>query len=220
VRVHATTGERPIDRFEQERSLLTPLPQSPFIGTHELMRKVNWDCLLSFQGTRYSVPWAYAGTQAWIRVSQGRNLVIRNQKGEVIASHLLSSDKGNSVIDLSHYEGLRKKVAKTRLLLEQSFLTLFPEFRWFMEAVCIQHKNNPLAHLRGILTLAEVYPRDALAASFALARECNTYSHGFIRAVLQSGDVTTPQPPSPPDTTDARLHADLGVYQEILEATS
>ena len=89
VRVHSTTGVRPIGRFEQEQSLLTPLPTPPFIGTHETLRKVNWDCLLSFANTRYSVPWAYAGKQVWIRVSQGHKLIIRNQKGEVIACHLL-----------------------------------------------------------------------------------------------------------------------------------
>ena len=222
VRVHSTTGERPVDRFEQERSLLTSLPTSPFIGTHETLRKVNWDCLLSLAGTRYSVPWAYAGKQVWIRVSQGRNLIIRNQKGEVIACHLLSSGKGNSVIDLSHYEGLRKNVAKTRPLVEECFLKLFPECRWFMEAVSIQHKNNPLSHLRGILALAEVYPQEALVASFVLAKECNTYSHGFIRGLLQSGDLTRPmsQLSASPDPTEAEMHADLGVYQEILEATS
>jgi transposase len=221
VRVHATTGERPIDRFEHERLLLTPLPEAPFIGTHEIMRKVSWDCLLSYKGTRYSVPWPYAGKHVWLRISQGRELVIRNQKGEGIARHLLSPRKAASVIDRSHYEGLRKKVAETRPLVEQSFLRLFPRHRWFMEAVYIQHKNNPLAHLRGILALAEVYAPEALVASFDLARECNTYSHRFIRGLLESGTMTGPQPqPSPPDSTMAHSRTDLGIYQEILEATS
>ena len=220
LRVHSTTGERPIDRFAQERPLLTPLPTLPFIGTHETMRKVSWDCLLSFGGTRYSVPWPYAGKQVWLRTSQGRKLIVRNQKGEEIACHKLAARKGATIIDGAHYEGLRKNVANTRPLLEGSFLKLFPDYRWIMEGVFIQHRNNPLDHLRGILALAEVYPRETLVATFALAKECNTYSHRFIRGVLESGAVTAPeaQPGDLLEATETTVTADLGVYQEILEA--
>ena len=222
LRVHSTTGERPIDRFEQERPLLVPLPTFSFIGMHEMMRKVSWDCLLSFGGTRYSVPWPYAGKQVWLRTSQGRQLVVRNQKGERIACHELASRKGATVIDHAHYDGLRTKVAKTRPLLEESFLKLFPDCRWFIDAVFIQHKNNPVDHLRGILALAQVYPQEALVASFSLAKECNTYSHRFIRGVLESGAVTCPeaQRGDPLDAMVTDVSADLGIYQEILEVTA
>jgi len=221
LQIHSTTGERPIDRFEQERPSLTPLPALPFIGTHETMRKVSWDCLLSYTGTRYSVPWPYAGKQVWLRTSQGRKLIVRNQKGEQIACHELAARKGGTLINQAHYEGLRRRVARTRTLLEGSFLELFPKHRWFMEGVCIQHKNNPLDHLRGILALAEVYPRQTLVASFSLAQECNTYSHQFVRGVLESGAVaeSEAQPCEPLEAAEATLTADLGVYQEILEAT-
>jgi len=219
LRVHSTTRERPLDRFGQEELLLTPLPSLPFIGTHEEIRKVSWDCLLSFAGTRYSVPWPYAGKQVWLRTSQGRRLIVRNQKGEEIACHELAK-KGATIIDPAHYQGLRKRVAKTRTVLEGSFLILFPNHGWFMEGVCIQHKNNSLDHLRGILTLAEVYPQQALIASFALAKECNTYSHHFIRGILESGALPEPaaQPCAPLDASGATLSADLQVYQQILEA--
>ena len=221
LRIHSTTGERPIDRFDQERPLLTPLPTLPFIGTNETLRKVSWDCLLSFRGTRYSVPWPYAGKQIWLRTSQGRKLIVRNQKGEQIACHQLAARKGDTIIDQAHYQGLRKRVARTRTLLEGSFLERFPKHRWFMEAVCIQHKNNPLDHLRGILALAEVYPCWDLVASFSLAQECNTYSHHFIRGVLESGAVSSSEARScdPQEPTETALAADLGVYQNILEAT-
>jgi hypothetical protein len=91
-----------------------------------------------------------------------------------------------------------------------------------MEAVFVQHKNNPLQHLRGILSLAEVYPQEALVASFALARECNTYSHRFIRGLLESGALseTDTHPWASPDLTEVALPADLAVYQKILEARS
>ena len=140
---------------------------------------------------------------------------------EQIACHELAARKGDTIIDRAHYEGTRKRVAKTRTLLEGSFLERFPKHRWFMEGVCIQHKNNPLDHLRGILALAEVYPPQDLVASFSLAQECNTYSHHFIRGVLESGAATRSETPPchPGEPTEPSLDADLGIYQEILEAT-
>jgi transposase len=216
--IHATTGERPIDRFEAERPLLTPLPAVPFIGRHEEMRKVSWDCLISFGGSRYSVPWPYAAKHVWLRTSQGRKLIVRNQSGEEIACHDLAARKGSTNIDPSHYENLRQAVPKTRVLLEEAFLGLFPEHAAFIEGLLIQQKNNALKHLRAILGLAEVYPRQALAAAFVAAKDDNTYSHRFIRGLLEAGEWT-PCDVRPADlATTSSLSVDLQVYQQVLEA--
>lgn len=217
LRTHATTRERPIDRFEKERSLLTPLPTSPFIGTHEQVRKASYDCLISYVGNRYSVPWSYAGKHVWVRTSQGITLIVRNQKGVEIARHLLSSSKA-TVIESSHYDGLRKRVAKTRPVLENLFTETFPNHGWFMEGVFIQHRTNPLNHLRGVLSLAELYPLESITQAFDLARECNTYSHSFIRGLIESGAGAQPvSQPSVAPSPSIEATADLGVYQRVLE---
>ena len=67
--------------------MLTPLPARPFVGTNEEMRKVSWDCLISFGGSRYSVPSEYAAKRVWVRPSQGIGFVVRSQKGLEIARH-------------------------------------------------------------------------------------------------------------------------------------
>ena len=218
--VHSTTGERPLERFAGEKELLTPLPALPFVGTNEQMRKVSWDCLVSFGGSRYSVPWQYAGKHVWLRPSQGQRLVVRSQRGEEIACHRLVAKKGATVVDQAHYDGLRKALPRTRTLLVETFARLFPEQRWFAEALFIQHKVNGAAHLRAILALAEVYPREALLGAFAQAKDHNTYSHRFIRGLLESGSSTRQEPTPIRSFRPPRgpVVADLGVYQAILEA--
>jgi transposase len=229
--VHSTTRERPIDRFEQEKGLLTPLPALPFVGTHEQMRKVSWDCLVSFEASRYSVPWQYAGKQVWLRASQGRKLIVRNQSGLQIAMHEIAERKGSTILYPPHYEGIKKGAPKTRVVLEETFLRLFPDHRWFVEGVLIQHRNNGVDHLRAILALAEIYTSEGLLAAFAMAKEYNTYSHHFIRGLLESGGAkhqgskpTWPQPGdnsgpvSAPRQLGLPITADLGVYQRILQA--
>jgi len=190
----------------------------PFIGTHEEMRKVSWNCLISFGGSRYSVPWPYAAKHVWLRTSQGLKLIVRNQRGEQIACHDLAAKKGSTNIDPSHYEGLRKAVPKTRALLEEAFLGLFPEHAAFIEGLVIQQKNNALKHLRAIVDLAGVYPREALAAAFVAAKDYNTYSHRFIRGLLEAGEwVPRDMQPAGP-AEPCSLTVDLQVYQQILEA--
>jgi hypothetical protein len=87
VRVHTTTQERPIDRFERELPHLTPLPEQRFVGTLAMSRKVSWDCLVSYQGNRYSVPATYAGKMVWLLPSRGSQLVVLDAKRDVLAEH-------------------------------------------------------------------------------------------------------------------------------------
>jgi Mu transposase-like protein len=72
VRVHTTTREPPIHRFERELPHLTPLPEQRFVGTLAMSRKVSWDCLVSYQSNRYSVPATYAGKMVWPITSSAR----------------------------------------------------------------------------------------------------------------------------------------------------
>ncbi len=220
VRIHSTTQERPLDRFQREQALLTPLPARPFVGTHEQSRSVSWDCLVSFEGSRYSVPWASAGQRVWVRSSQGVRLSVRNPDGEPIATHTLAAIKGTTVIDPAHYVGLRAGVPKTRALLTQTFLARFPEHGWFLDGVFRQHPPNGVAHLRAMLALADLYPQEALQAAFAAARQYDTYTHRFIRGLLEAGGLPAPAAllatPRLPALQSA-VAADLGVYQALLE---
>ncbi len=64
------------------------------MGIHALTRKVSWDCMIAYDGSRYSVPYAYAGTRVWLRVSQGRRLEILSPTGAALTTHGLSVTKG------------------------------------------------------------------------------------------------------------------------------
>lgn len=217
--VHSTTGERPIDRFGAEREHLTPLPDRAFVGTMEEMRKVSWDCLVSFRGSKYSVPWRYAGKRVWLRCSQGTHLAIRNQRGEEVARHALAEKKGATVMEQSHYEGLRKGLPRTRTMLEETFVRMFPEHVSFLEGLFIQHRPNGVAHLRSILALAELYSHEALSSAFGAAREYNTYSHSFVRGLLEASGTARQRKVPVVAITPSRssVVVDLGEYQRILE---
>jgi transposase len=225
VYVHATTQERAIDRFKAEIPHLTPLPEQRFVGTLALSRKVSWDCLVSFRGSRYSVPAVYAGKRVWLMVSRGTHLLVLNGQRQIVAEHALSRRHGTTVLIQEHYATLRRTSARTTVVLAEQFLARFPRQRAYLEGLVAQHKLNPADHLRPILELADVYDVASLEHAFATARTYNTYSHTFVRGILEQEGTTYTESSAPIGagggvlgSTSSLVHTDLGVYQRVLEA--
>ncbi len=223
-RVHGTTRERPIDRFAAEAPHLTPLPEQRFVGTLALSRKVSWDCLVSYRGCRYSVPATQAGKLVWLLPSRGTHLLVLDARRAVLAEHRLSATKGTITMLEEHYAPLRRTAAKTYVVLAEQFLARFPQHAAFLEGLVAQHKLNPADHLRPIMELATLYDPAELEEAFALAHEYATYSHGFVRGLLESADrptvggpIADPATPSGRALPATTVRGDLAPYQRLLE---
>lgn len=222
TRVHRTTGQSPLALFEVEREHLQPLPSAPFISSGECFHKVNHDCLVPYDGSRYSTPWPYAGHRVWLRPSQGRELIIRNQGGEVIARHRLAERKGMSVTDPEHYRGLRRRAARTRAMLEVQLLSQFPDCGWFCEAVGAIYRDHPEGILRGVVELSRVYPPEAMRAAMQAAHEHHSYSLAFLRGILAGQppeQLPLQRDPTPEQLAlwpEAAVTADLDPYGRLL----
>lgn len=221
VQVHATTRERPIDRFAAEAPLLTTLPVLRFVGTLALSRKVSWDCLISYEGSRYSVPAGYASKLVWVLPSHGSHLQVVNGKRETIAAHALSRTKGATIMVREHYASLRRGTPRTYVVLSEQFLARFPHDADLLEGLQLQHTHNPAEHLRGVMELASLYDERSMRRAFALAREYKTYSHAFIRGLLESRAIPQAVAPDRPDDQASPLprvavRTDLRPYQQLL----
>jgi Mu transposase-like protein len=67
-RVHGTTHEQVTARWGAEQQSLQPLNgRQPYPYADDELRKVARDAYVSWQGSRYSVPWQYVGQQVWVR---------------------------------------------------------------------------------------------------------------------------------------------------------
>jgi transposase len=220
LRVHGTTQARPLDRFAVERPYLTPLPAGRFITRLDEVRKVSLDCLVSYGGSRYSVPQAHAGCQVWVRPVLGTRLEIHTQQGECIATHPLTTVRGSLVIQQEHYAGLRQRTPLTKVIVSAAFLARFPDQQPFLEGVLAAHPTGPALPLRAVLDLAASYPDAALRAAFAAALQHQCYTLPFLRGVVEqhAPRQETPQRlavvlatlPTPPVTRP------LAVYQQLL----
>jgi hypothetical protein len=107
------------------------------------------------------------------------------------------------------------------VVLSQQFLARFPHDADFLEGLQLQHTYNPAEHLRGVMELSSLYDERSMRRAFALAREYKTYSHAFVRGLLESRAVPQAVDPEDPGDQAASLprvavRADLRPYQQLL----
>lgn len=107
VRVHGTTGERPVDRFERELATLQPLrARQPFLAEREFDRRVHNDACVEVGANWYSVPWRLVGADVVVRVRDQQVTV--SHAGQVVARHERAEGRRNRVVDATHWEGLAR----------------------------------------------------------------------------------------------------------------
>jgi hypothetical protein len=106
VRVHGTTGEPPLARFERdEAAALKPLPsKAPFLQVRELARRVHTDACIELDTNRYSVPWRLIGESVSVLVAERQVRVL--YAGQEVACHAQSPLRRASVIDRRHLVGI------------------------------------------------------------------------------------------------------------------
>lgn len=99
---------------------LQSLPQFRYDTRIPHLHKVNKDCLLSYLGNFYSVPYTYVGSTVDLQ-DDGKNIYCYID-GKLITQHtkcLLK--KGQMVINPGHYEGLKQHSRYVELITENEF---------------------------------------------------------------------------------------------------
>lgn len=104
--VHATTKVPPMELWrETEQQALVPLSSvAPYQLCRQVTRKVDWEGLVRFERSRYSVPLQHAG-QCVVLEQQGQQLVIRC--GDVIiAQHPVATRPDSCMVQPEHLQAL------------------------------------------------------------------------------------------------------------------
>jgi hypothetical protein len=104
-RVHGTTHEPVAVRWAVDQLHMRPLdgrPPYPYIDDE--LRKVARDAYVSWHGSRYSVPWHYAGRSVWVR-ERGCEVEVHYGR-ERIAIHSQAPRKHVVVTQFEHHRGI------------------------------------------------------------------------------------------------------------------
>jgi transposase len=113
VRIHATTGHRPIDLLRSEKDHLTPIESvRPYTFVERHPRKVAKESMVSFRSSRYSVPPEFVGREVTIEVAGTHGNVVIRSGDAIVAEHPCAQKQGESVTQKQHLDELWKLAAQ------------------------------------------------------------------------------------------------------------
>jgi hypothetical protein len=122
-RVHGTTHEQVLLRWDEDQFAMQPIlnGRPPYPYRDDEQRKVARDAYVSWRGSRYSVPWLYAGKEVWVR-DHGHYVEVRHG-AERIAVHCQAVRRHQVVTQREHHEDIplgSKNTGKTLIHIQQS----------------------------------------------------------------------------------------------------
>ena len=104
-RLHGTTHEQVMARWDADQFAMQGLDgRPPYPYVDEELRKVARDAFVSWQGSRYSVPWIYAGKEVWVR-ERDRGVEV-HYGAQRIAVHSPATRRHQVVRQAEHHEGI------------------------------------------------------------------------------------------------------------------
>jgi transposase len=199
VRLHESTRERPLDRFQRERSLLRALPAIPFDTDEVVPVVVNPHARVKFNGNRYSAPPQFVRKPLTIRANRDELRLLH--EGQLVAQHVRSYERGQLFVLPEHrLAALAMRQKPRQRALGQEFDGWGPEARAFHLGL----NSRPVktgTHLRRLLNLAQLYGRTEVLAAISRAVELATFDSAYVENLLlaerRRRQLPTPTIPTP-----------------------
>ena len=223
-RVHGTTRQRPIDRFEEEKNLLKPLPElrEQFFLARPV--KSNSQSLVRFDGNHYSVPIKVALSPLTLKANSREIRIF--EKDRLVASHRRCFGKYQVIEDPAHFEGLLKLKKKAGAIrLRKELFDLGKDAQAYLEGI-VAAELNPDHHLKKIMELVKLYGREQVCAAITFALRYKAFGSEYLKNIIlqeraRQGMKEIINPViirHHPELTDLTIEErDLNLYDDLFE---
>jgi hypothetical protein len=191
-RIHGHTGQRPEDAFnERERAQLRPLPAVPHPCAVVVGAVANSCCRVTVDCNRYSVPPKF-GSQRVIVHRHADRIVIRTPEDQLIADHPRCLGRKQSINDPAHViaaEAVSRHARENREVT--AFLALGSSAAAYLTGLR-EKRLDHRAHVRKIITLADIHGTDVIARALQDAYENQAYSAEYILNLITARERLAP----------------------------
>ena len=223
IRLHGTTHKRPIDLFQEERSLLFPLPANSYDTSVIVPVKATVTFRVHFESNSYSVPPEFAGKELTLKATPAEVRIYH--KADLLVSHPRSFDKYADFEKPEHARALlhtRRHARRERLVAE--FLALGPPTQAYLSGL-VHAQINIYNHLARILLLADTHGRQELLQAVNVALSYQAFGAHYLENILHQErlrrELPPPQPISladDPEIRQARVsERDLNLYDKLFQ---
>jgi transposase len=187
VRIHGTTGARPIDRLAEERGHLQCLRSPDYEVCEVLLRRVHKDCYIRYQNNWYSVPWSHVGRSVTLKVYE-RDLKIFDA-GHLLATHPICSLSHQFIRNPEHWEGIVRRQGGALTGYRARFEHYGELGVAFMTGGISERFPNLYYHWQKILELAESYPAGLVEQALQRCLHYKAFKYDVFRKVLERSVV-------------------------------
>ena len=228
VRIHGTTRERPIDRFEREKHLLRPVPAHPYDAAIIRSLTASSQALVHFDGNTYSVPYSFAYRQLALKASKEEIRIFNpDNMRHVLAVHRRSFERGLAIEDPKHYEGLiaEKKKAFASKLKDQ-FLNLGESTASYLDGL-VASELNVHHHVAQIMECVRLYGKTEVLQAIDHALRHKAFGAPYLKNIIlqqrAARGITEQLPitiPAKPAWTQLAVEEqDLSLYDDLFDSS-
>ena len=205
-RIHGTTKERPLDRFETEKAVLRPLPPTPYDLAVWKQVKLHRDCHVVFEQSYYSAPFSLVGQRLWVR-GGSQDVQIFDAAYQRVATHSRAQRPGQRLTKLNHLPPEKVPgLQLTRDSCRQQAEQIGPATRRVVDMLLDHRPEDRLRTAGRLLRLAERFSPQRLEKACLRALCYDEPSYITVKRILEQNLDQEP-PPTPKPTAEAQFFA-------------
>lgn len=177
-------GRTPLERFEEEREHLLPLPRHPYDTARVAYRICSIDGFIDWAGNRYAVPYDHVTDFLPVRVTQ-HELFVYAANLACVARHELAPRGGGHKLDPHGYHPRPRRDGPADLdQLRSTFEQMGEGAHDFIRLAACTPPRQWAHHARRILLLRERYDTADLDTALAHAALYGAFDVGSVERIL------------------------------------
>jgi transposase len=191
TRVHGTTRERPLERFELEKPLMKPLPAiAPDLGSWHAV-SVHRDCHVQHGRILYSVPFTLVGKRLWLRATDGSISIFQDYR--LVATHPRGRKLGQRFTVIEHLPPEAQAFfLHDRAWCARQAAAVGPACAELMAKLLADRIVERLRAAQALLRLGKAYGPERLEAACARALHHATIQYRSVKNILVGGHDAQP----------------------------
>jgi transposase len=186
VRIHGTTRERPLERFDIERPLMRALPDlAPDLGSWHTVA-VHRDCHVQHARVLYSVPFTLVGKRLWLRATDSCVAIYEDYR--LVTTHPRGRKPGARYTIREHLPPAAQAFfARDRNWCSSQAASVGPACAELIERLLADRIVERLRAAQGVLRMAERYGATRLEAACTRALAHASPFYRTVKTILVNG---------------------------------